>query len=131
MTDFIDEAVAEANIILKSEKTGADIYRCTLSSDYCQMTRDITVKTGVTAPPDIGNLLYYFAQIAQSVRSTDDFEDWAEETGHDTADKDAKSRYKQQCKDTQELRTLLGGYCFDNLLQALAIHQAISNAIQR
>jgi hypothetical protein len=126
--DFVDEAVIEARVTLETEKTGEGIYRCTLRSDYGQMVRDITLREGIDHAPTAANLLYHFALVAQSMDACDDLADWAEENGLNAKDETAKARYAQHSNDARDLRTLLGGYTFGNLMGALQIHQAISNA---
>ncbi|MDQ7018487.1 MAG: hypothetical protein Q9M33_04905 [Robiginitomaculum sp.] len=128
MADFIDEAVMEANVTLAAEKTGEGVYRCTLTSDYNQMVRDITVKPGIDYAPGAGNLLYHFALVTQGILDSDDLDDWAEEQDLDPRDETTKARYEQARTDAEDFRTLLGGYTFGNLMGALQIHQAIGNA---
>ncbi len=128
MSDFIDEAIAAANLTLTAEKTGPNAYHCTLVSDYGQMVRDITVRKAAPNAPTIGNLVYYFAVQAQSVIDYDDFEEWADDEGFENFDPQARKNYEQHCKDARELRVLFGDEAFQNLMGALAIHQAISKA---
>ncbi len=126
--DFVDEAVIEANVTLEAYKTAKSMYRCTLRSDHNQMVRDITVKEGVVHAPGAANLLHHFALVAQHIDDCDDLVDWAEELGHDPKDEGVKARYIQALEDAKDLRALLGGYTYGNLMGALQIHQAISNA---
>jgi hypothetical protein len=128
MVDFVDEAVMEANVTLEAEKTAEGVYRCTLISDYNQMVRDITVKAGIGHAPSAANLLYHFALVTQGIQDSDDLNDWAEEQDLDPKDEATKARYEQARTDAEDLRTLLGGYTFGNLMGALPIHQAIGNA---
>ncbi|PHS28384.1 MAG: hypothetical protein COA84_00955 [Robiginitomaculum sp.] len=128
MTDFVEEAVMEANVMLEVAKTEDGVFRCTLTSDYNQMVRHITVKEGIDHTPGAGNLLYHFALVTQGVLGSDDLDDWAEEQGLDPNDEAIKARYEQALTDAEDLRTLLGGYTFGNLMGGLAIHQAIGNA---
>ena len=128
MTDFVDEAVMEANVTLEANTTDEGVFHCTLTSDYNQMVRDITVKAGIDYAPSAANLLYHFALVTQGIQDSDDLEDWAEEHDLDLKDKATNTRYEQARTDAKDLRTLLGGYTFENLMGGLAIHQAIGNA---
>ena len=128
MADFVEDAISEANVMLEAKKTEAGVFRCTLTSDYNQMVRDITVKAGIDHAPSAANLLYHFAVVTQGIQDSDDVADWAEEQDLNPKDEATKARYAQACTDAEDLRTLLGGYTFENLMGGLAIHQAIGNA---
>ncbi len=126
--DFVEEAVIEANVSLATTPRDDGQLRCVLTSDYGQMTRDITLKDGVDYEPSAANLLYHFALVTQGVTDCEDFADWADEYGHDPNNAASTTLYEQYCKDAKELRVLLGGYTFGNLMGGLAIHQAINHA---
>ncbi len=128
MSDFIDDAIIDANVALDAEQSAPGVFHCVLKSDYGQMVRDITLKEGHQDAPATGQLLYHFALVAQGIEACDDFADWAEEYDHDPADAEAKAVYEQYVLDAKDLRALLGGYTFGNLMGGLAIHQAIGNA---
>jgi hypothetical protein len=125
--DYIHDAIMSAGLRLSVEEKGDDLYDCRISGPDHTMVRDIQMKPGFEAPK-LGGLVYHYAQRAQQSQSFDDILEWADETGEDLQAPGTIEKYKQLVEDTQAFRLLLGESVFNDLMAALAIDQAISNA---
>lgn len=128
MSDYIADAIASCNLSISNEALGDSRYRCELKSGKSSMVREVQMVEGSGAGPTAGQMLYYFLTRVQAVESTSDFLEWADEVGRNASDSDALEEYRRRVKDADDLKGLVGADTFLNLLQSLAIDQAISNA---
>ncbi len=130
MADFIDEAINTAEITLEVTPLEDNCYKCDFKSKHHEMTRNITMAEGYDAPK-LGNLIYYYATEIQHYEDCDDILEWADDNGLKPGDADTLKRYRQLDQDHRDIRLLLGEENYQGMMGALAISQAIGNAIPR
>jgi len=128
MADFIDDAIASAEVTMEQSLKQENLYICKLTSRHGTMTRNIEMGAG-SAPPSLGNVIYYYAVRAQEISSYDDLLEWADELEHDLNDPKTMPNFKQLVSDKTDLRLLLGEQNYQEMLTALEISQAITNAM--
>jgi len=127
MGDFIDEAIAAAEVRLDISHGANGGYSCVLTSRHGRMVRDITIKTGRDAPT-VGNLIYHFALSAQEVSEYDDVLEWADDTGRDLNDNQTLPLFRQLVDNKRDFRLLLSEPVYQKLMAGLEISQAIGGA---
>jgi len=130
MADFIEEAIASAELTMEQTVSQDDQYACVLTSCHNTMKRTIIMAPGV-APPSLGKILYYYAERAQEISEFDDITEWADEMEYDLNDPKIIPDYKQLVSDSTDLRLLLGEENYQGLITALEISQAMANAMPR
>lgn len=130
MADFIEEAIKSAEITLEITPIENNSYKCSFKSKHHAMMRNITMAEGYDAPK-LGNLIYYYATEIQHYEDCDDILEWADDNGINPGDERTIKRYNQLSEDHKDLRLLLGEDNYQGMMSALAISQAISNAIPR
>ena len=128
MTDFIDDAITDAELTMEQSLKRENLHDCTLTSRHATMTRDIAVEAG-SAPPSLGNIIYYYAVRAQELSYYDDITEWADDLEYDLSDPKTIPNFKQQVSDKTDLRLLLGEKNYQGMMAALEISQAMSNAM--
>jgi hypothetical protein len=129
-TDFIDETIADAQLVFTVEKISDDYYACQITSPFGEMKRKLRMKPGYE-PPTLGGMLYHYALIAQNLSEYDDMLEWADDSSRDLAEPETIKEFKQMVEDDTDLRKLLSEKIFQNLLAGLAISQAINKAMPR
>lgn len=130
MADFIDDAIADAEVTMTVSPLEDNAYKCELTSVHGAMTRTITMAEGFDAPV-LGNLIYYYATEIQLYEDCDDILEWASDMGLNPGDSETLKRYNQLSEDHRELRMLLGEENYQNMIAALEISQALGSADPR
>ncbi len=130
MADFIDDAIAAAEVTMTIKPLDGNAFKCDLTSRHHQMTRTITMAEGYDAPK-LGNLIYYYATEIQLYDDCDDILEWSKDMGLDPGDSETLNRYKQLDKDNRDLRLLLSEETYQDMMAALEISQAIETAKPR
>ena len=130
MSDFINDAVEGAGLVMQVTKVRQNVFACTITRnqkpDY-DWKRNITTKPDYGAPT-IGNVLYHYALRAQDVSQYADVLGWSDEDKRDLNDPKTIPEYKQLAQDKTDLGLLLGEPIYQTLLTGLEISQAIHNA---
>jgi hypothetical protein len=126
MTDFIEEAICKAQVVLTTESMASGELRCLLKSNNSQLVREIRIRDG--AIMSASALLYHLLLNIQAFRMCDDFEDWLDEFDIDLPQDKAEEKYKQMQTDEHDMELLLGADLCNRTLAALEISQAINNA---
>jgi len=129
MADFIDDAIASAELTMDQTLKQKNLYACTLTSRHNTMTRDIAMEARF-APPSLGNIIYYYAVRAQELSYYDDITEWADDLEYDLSDPKTIPNYKQLVSDKTDIRLLLGETNYQGMMAALEISQAMSNAMR-
>ena len=129
MADFIDDAIASAELTMEQTLKQENLYACTLTSCHNTMTRNIAMEPG-TAPPSLGNIVYYYALRAQELSYYDDITEWADDLEYDLNDPKTIPDFKQLVADKTDLRRLLGEKNYQGMMAALEISQAMSSAMR-
>lgn len=127
MSDYIDDAIAEAKIEMACTALDNNKYRCVLTSSYGEMTRDISIKEGNGAP-NMGNIIYHFALNAQNIDYYDDILEWSKEECQDLNAPETIPKYKQFVANKDDLRLLLSERVYKSMMSGLEISQAIHMA---
>ncbi|MAI90301.1 hypothetical protein [Ponticaulis sp.] len=130
MIDFIEDAIRRSRLELSCEPLGEDAYMCTFVSTRGRMRRRIQMQPG-HGEPTPGQLLYYYAVLAQQMDEAEDITEWAEIHGKDLSAHGTVSDFNQGVADRRDLEIVLGPDTFDALLTGLAISQAIEAARPR
>lgn len=130
MADFIDVAIADAEVTMTVSPLEDNAYKCELTSVHGAMTRTITMAEGY-GEPKLGNLIYYYATEIQLYEDCDDILEWASDMGLNPGDSETLKRYNQLSEDHRELRMLLGEENYQNMIAALEISQALGSADPR
>tara|TARA_R110002096_G_scaffold416576_3_gene619753 strand:+ start:200893 stop:201285 length:393 start_codon:yes stop_codon:yes gene_type:complete len=130
MADFIDDAIADAQVAMTVNALEDNTYKCDLASTHGSMTRTITMAEGY-GPPKLGNLIYYYATEIQLYEDCNDILEWASDMGLNPGDSETLKRYDQLGEDHRELRMLLGEENYLNMIAALEISQALDGADPR
>jgi len=97
MTDFIEEAIYEAQIVLTTEPMASGELRCQLKSNTAQLVRELRIRDGAIISASA--LLYHLLLNIQAFRMCDDFEDWLDEFDIDLPQDKAEKKYKQMQTD--------------------------------
>ena len=130
MSDFILDAINEAELTLDCVEAGEDVYVCTLASPRGRMKRRMTMKAG-HGEPSIGEFLFYFAVIAQLADEAEDITDWAEIHGKDLSAPNVVNEFTHLVADQRDLEIVMGTHAYDGMMAGLAVSQAIGNAMPR
>ncbi len=130
MSDFIQDAINEAELTLTCVEAGEDVYACTLVSPRGRMQRRLTMRPEHGAP-SIGEFLYYFAVVAQQADEAEDISDWAEIHGKDLSAPNVVNEFTQLVTDQRDLEIVMGTKAYDGMMAGLVISQAIGNAMPR
>lgn len=130
MSDFINDVIEGAGLIMQVVDTEPDVYACTITGTIkpdLEWKRNITTKPG-RGSPSLGNVLYYYALRAQEIRQYDDALGWSDDNKRDLNDPKTIPEFKQLVQDKTDLGLLLGEPIYQTLLTGLEISQAIHNA---
>ena len=130
MADFIDVAIADAEVTITVSPLEDNAYKCELTSVHGAMTRTISMAEGY-GEPKLGNLIYYYATEIQLYEDCDDILEWSSDMGLNPGDSETLKRYNQLSEDHRELRMLLGEENYQNMIAALEISQALDSADPR
>lgn len=129
MADFIDDAIAQAEVTMTVTSLENNAYNCNFSSIHSKMSRTITMAEGY-GPPVLGNLLYFYATEIQLYEDCDDILQWSSDMGLKPDNPMTLKRYNQLGEDHRELRLLLGEENYQSMIAALEISQALDNSDQ-
>lgn len=97
---------------VRTDEDGWEHYAYTVRLDrtnHLSMTVPWRQGTGITDDPDAASVLEALVMDAATIENADTFEEWAPDLGYDPDSRKAEEIYRQACKQTNDLRILLGG----------------------